>query len=104
MKIRKICDYLNNIGILQLESINNFLKIYSQLSQNKYKSKSDKFILALFSYITLLSKNDQLLYKTCSNIVNNYSNNMILHRYHYKYLIILLNLNFIQNIYYFFLN
>jgi len=82
MKIGKICDYLNNIGILQLESINNFLKIYSQLSQNKYKSKSDKFILALFSYITLLSKNDQLLYKTCSNIVNNYSNNMILHRYH----------------------
>ena len=82
MKIEKICDYLNNIGILQLESINNFLKIYSQLSQNKYKSKSDKFILALFSYITLLSKNEQLLYKTCSNIVNNYSNNMILHRYH----------------------
>ena len=104
MKIGKICDYLNNIGILQLESINNFLKIYSQLSQNKYKSKSDKFILALFSYITLLSKNDQLLYKTCSNIVNNYSNNMILHRYHYKYLIILLNLNFIQNSYHFCLN
>ena len=82
MKIEKICEYFNNIGILQLESIDNFLKIYSQLSQNKYKNKSDKVILALFSYINLISKNDKLLYETCRNIVNNYSNNMILKRYH----------------------
>ena len=82
MKIEKICEYFNNIGILQLENIDNFLKIYSQLSQNKYKNKSDKVILALFSYITLISKSDQLLYETCRNIVNNYSNNMILQRYH----------------------
>ena len=31
MKIEKICEYFNNIGILQLENINRFLKIYSQL-------------------------------------------------------------------------
>ena len=82
MKIEKICEYFNNIGILQLENIDNFLKIYSQLSQNKYKNKLDKVILALFSYINLISKNDQLLYEICRNIVNNYSNNMILKRYH----------------------
>jgi hypothetical protein len=82
MKIEKICEYFNNIGILQLENIGSFLKIYSQLSQNKYKNKSDKVILALFSYITLITKSDQLLYETCRNIVNNYSNNMLLKRYH----------------------
>ena len=82
MKIEKICEYFNNIGILKLENINSFLKIYSQLSFNQYKNKSDKLILALFSYITLLSKNEQLLFEISRNIVNNLSNTMALQRYH----------------------
>ena len=81
MRIEKICEYFNDIGILQLENINRFLKIYTQLSQNKYKNKSDKLILALFSYITLVSKNEQQLYDICKNIVNSFSNNQILYRY-----------------------
>ena len=81
MKIEKICEYFNDIGILQLEDIDTFLKIYTQLSQNKYKNKSDKLILALFSYITLVSKNEQQLYDICRNIVNCFSNKLILYRY-----------------------
>ena len=81
MKIEKICEYFNDIGLIQLENINRFLKIYTQLSQNKYKNKSDKLILALFSYITLVSKNEQQLYDICKNIVNSFSNNQILSRY-----------------------
>ena len=77
MRIEKICEYFNDIGILQLDNINRFLNIYSQLSQNKYKNKSDKLILALFSYITLISKNEQQLYDICKNIVNCFSNNLI---------------------------
>ena len=107
MKIEKICEYFNDIGILQLENINRFLKIYTQLSQNKYKNKSDKLILALFSYITLISKNEQQLYDICKNIVNCFSNNLILYRYralnmfnnifknkiHLKYILFLSKLN-----------
>ena len=81
MKIEKICEYFNNIGILQLENINRFLKIYSQLSHNKYRNKSDKIILALFSYMTLISKNENNLYEICKNIINKFLNNQILQKY-----------------------
>ena len=82
MKIEKICEYFNNIGLLQLENINRFLKIYSQLSHNKYRNKSDKLILALFSYMTLVSKNENNLYEICKNIINKFLNNQILKKYH----------------------
>jgi len=81
MKIEKICEYFNNIGILQIENINRFLKIYSQLSHNKYRNKSDKIILALFSYMTLASKNENNLYEICKNIINKFLNNQILQKY-----------------------
>ena len=87
MSIEKICEYLNDIGILQLENINNFLKIYTQISQNKFKNKSDNLILALFSYITLISKNEQHLYDICKNIVNSFTNNQILYRYRGIYML-----------------
>ena len=81
MTLEKICEYFNDIGILQLDNIEKFLKIYKQISQNNFKNKSDKTILALFTYITLISKNEQELYSICRNIVNNFTNNQILYRY-----------------------
>ena len=81
MKIEKLCEYLNEIGILQLDSINTFLKIYSQMSKNKYKDESDKSTLALFYYFSLISKTEQNLYDVCKNIIDSYSNNQILQRY-----------------------
>ena len=82
MNIEKICEYFNDIGILQIENINKFLNIYSQFSRNKYKSKADKLILTLFSYLTSISKNEQNLYNISKNIVNNFTNNQLLYRYH----------------------
>ena len=87
MSVEKICEYFNDIGILQLDDMNRFLKIYTQISQNKFKNKSDKLILSLFSYITQLSQNEQQLYDTCKNIVNSFSNSQILHRYKAIYMI-----------------
>ena len=86
MSVEKICEYLNEIGILQLEDMNRFFKIYSQISQNNFKNKLDKIILALFSYISYISKNEKQLYETCKNIVNNFSNNQILYRYRGLYM------------------
>ena len=81
MKIEKLCEYLNDIGLLQLSNINTFLKIYSQISHNKYKNPADKLALALFSYLGLVSKNEQHLYDICKNIVESFSNNQIIQRY-----------------------
>ena len=87
MKLEKICEYLNDIGILQLEDIDKFLKIYTQISHNHFKNSTDKLILALFSYITMISKNEQRLYNICKNIINCFSNNQILNRYRGLYMI-----------------
>ena len=87
MTLEKICEYLNDIGIIQLDNIDKFLKIYNQISQNNFKNKSDKLILALFTYITLVSKNEQQLYDICTNIINNFTNNQILYRYRALYII-----------------
>ena len=81
MKIEKLCEYLNEIGILQLDNINTFLKIFSQISKNKYKNVTDKLTMALFKYFTLISKTDQNLYDICRNIIDSYTNNQILQRY-----------------------
>ena len=81
MKIEKICEYLNNIGILQIENINEFLKIYFQVSHKRNNNQSNKLILALFSYVSLASKNKNYIYQICKNIVNNYSVNQTLYRY-----------------------
>ena len=86
MTLEKICEYFNDIGILQLENINRFLQIYNQISQNNIKNKSDKLILSLFSYITLISKNEHQLYDICKNIVNSFMNNQILYRYRAIYM------------------
>ena len=81
MKIEKLCEYLNEIGILQLDNINTFLKIFSQISKNKYKNVTDKLTMAFFKYFTLISKTDQNLYDICRNIIDSYTNNQILQRY-----------------------
>ena len=81
MKIEKICEYLNDIGLLQLNNISTFLKIYSNINNNKQKNELNKIILALFSYISSISKNEQQLYDICKNIINSFTNNQIVHRY-----------------------
>ena len=81
MKIEKICEYFNDIGLIKLNTINTFLKIYSQISKNKYKNESDKLVLALFSYLALASKSDQNLYDICKNIIDSLTNNEIIYRY-----------------------
>jgi len=42
MKIEKICEYFNEIGILEFEKINIFLGIYSKLNNEKYTRLIDK--------------------------------------------------------------
>ena len=77
MKIKKICEYLSDIGLLQMTDINQFLTIYSQIEQNKCKKETDRLKISLFSYINTMSKDDNQLFNMCRNIIDSFLNNQI---------------------------
>jgi hypothetical protein len=77
MKIKKICEYLSDIGLLQMTDINRFLTIYSQIDQNKCKKETDRLKISLFSYINTISKDDNQLFNMCRNIIDSFLNNQI---------------------------
>ena len=51
MKIEKLCEYFNEIGILEYENINIFLGIYSKLNNEKYSRIIDKLRDTLIIYL-----------------------------------------------------
>ena len=91
MSIQQLCDYLNEIGILDMNNIKQFLQITTYMINNKIKNKSNKSVndiykISLFSYIRKLNDNDQNLYFTCSNIINSYKRYIILKKYNSLFL------------------
>ena len=89
--MEKLCEYFNDIGLLELNNINTFLKIYSNISPNNYDNKNERIVHALYSYLSLITKNDQQLYDISKNVVDSFSNNQIVNRYK--------GLNLINNIF-----
>ena len=85
MKIEKICEYFNDIGILEVNNIDSFLRIYSQLNTKRFRNKMEQLKLALFSYIKTVSRNDSNLYNLCKNIVDGFTNNQIVQKYRSLY-------------------
>ena len=81
MKIKKICEYLCDIGLLEIKDINYFLQIYSQIENSKCKRELDKLKISLFSHFNNVSKNDNQLFKLCRNIVDSFINNQIVLKY-----------------------
>ena len=87
MKFEKICEYFNDIGILEINNIDTFLRIYSQLNNKRFRNEMEQLKLALFSYIKTVSKNDSQLYNLCKNIVDGFTNNRIVQKYRSLYMI-----------------
>ena len=81
MKIKKICEYICDIGLLGIKDINYFLKIYSQIDNNKCSREVDKLKISLFSYINSISKDDKLLFQICRNIIDSFVNSQIVLKY-----------------------
>ena len=71
IKIEKLCEYLVNFGLLKADDLISFLKINSQISQNKNNDK-EQLILTLFSYLASVSKNEQQLYDISKNIIESF--------------------------------
>ena len=81
MNLEKVCEYLNDIGILEYDNVNKFLEIYSKLNSEEYHSNFDKIKQTLCIYIkNLFLKNDKLLI-LCDNIIKAFSNYQLILKY-----------------------
>ena len=91
MNIQQFCDYLNEIGIIDIENIKHFLQISTYMINNNNQNNTNKSIndiykIALFSYIREINVDDKNLYSTCSNVINSYKRYIILKKYNSLFL------------------
>ena len=107
MEVEKICQYLNEIGIIEYENVNIFLNIYSTLNDKKYSSEIEKIIDALKKYLNDNFIKNNKTSKLCESIVSSYNtyqliskykslnnmNNILLNKLKSKYIIFFLNLS-----------
>ena len=107
MEVEKICQYLNEIGIIEYENVNIFLNIYSTLNDKKYSSEIEKIIDALKKYLNDNFIKNNKTSKLCESIISSYNtyqliskykslnnmNNILLNKLKSKYIIFFLNLS-----------
>ena len=88
MKIEEICEYLNELGILDIKHTSVFLNFYSgfimnnkQFKKNNF-SEDNTFKIILFTYLKNIISNDKELYEMCSNIISSHTKNKLIRQYH----------------------
>ncbi len=78
----KIYEYFNDIGIVDYDNINLFLNIYSDILKNKsYKNKDELLKRSLFSYMKVISNDENKLYEYSNRVINSFKNNQIISKY-----------------------
>ena len=78
----KIYEYFNDIGIVDYDNINLFLNIYSDILKNKsYKNKDELLKRSLFSYMKIISNDENKLYEYSNRVINSFKNNQIISKY-----------------------
>ena len=91
MNIQQLCDYLNEIGIIDIDNIKHFLEITTYMINNNIQNESNKstndiYKISLFSYIREINEDDKNLFFTCSNIINSFKRFIILKKYNSLFL------------------
>ena len=87
MKIEELCQYLNELGILDIKHTSIFLSLYSNFMLNNKQSKNPQYSegntlkIILFAYLKKIVLNDKELYQICSNIINLYTKNKLIRLY-----------------------
>ena len=81
MKIEKICEYFNEIGILEYENINIFLEIYSKLSYKNYLRLTDKLRDTLTIYFNNNFIKTNTISKLCDSILSSFNNYQLILKY-----------------------
>ena len=78
----KICEYFNDIGLIDYDNVNLFLNICSEIiKKNNFKKNSDIFITSLFSYMKIISKNEKQLFEYSNRTINAFYNNQLISKY-----------------------
>ena len=100
----KVCEYFNDIGIIDYDNVNDFLQIYSEIAfKNNYNSKNDILRNTIFSYMKLISQNDTLLFEYARRTLNSFINFQLVSKYKsIKVLKSILNIKIKNIIVYFF--
>ena len=85
IKLEEICEYLKEMGILDINTIPIFLSLYIGYFKinNKKKKQSKKtedntFKIILFSYLKRVISSYKELYQICSNIISSDNKNKII--------------------------
>ena len=81
MNIGKICDYLYDIGILDINSIEDFLLLHENISLKNANKNDNNLALTLTTYLTQKFNSKQSLNNLSENIINSYSNHIVIKRY-----------------------
>ena len=83
MNIEQICEYLNEIGILDMNSIKDYLTLTTNIfNENRnYKSINDVYKISLFAFLRGVNNDDKSLYFLCSNIISSYNRYNLIKKY-----------------------
>ena len=87
MKIEEICEYLNELGILDIKHTPIFLSLYSNFHVNNTKfkqthnSEDNTYKIILFAFLKKAISNEKELYQICSNIISSYNKNRLVRLY-----------------------
>ena len=87
MNIEQLCEYLNEVGILDINNIKNYLEMFTNIigSNCRNKSINDVYKISLFAYIRGINNSDKNLYILCSNIINSYNRYNLIKKYNFLY-------------------
>ena len=78
----KICEYFNDIGLVDYDNVNLFLDIYSEIvKKNNLKNINDILTTALFSFMKIISKDEKQLFDYANRTINAFYNNQLISKY-----------------------
>ena len=85
MNVLQICNYLNEIGILDIENVKNYLSLISNINNNKSNDKSinDIYKISLFVFLRGINNSDKNLYLLCANVINSYNKYSLIKKYNF---------------------
>ena len=81
MFVEKICEYLSEIGVLNIDNIDSFLRIHTTLPDRQFNNNSEKLQYSLFTYLKEQLKTDDFLFQFSKEIINSYANSQLVTKF-----------------------
>ena len=89
MNIEQFCEYLNEIGILEMRDLTNFLTNTTNLiclnnknnPQNKIQSINEIFKISLFNHLRFYTQEDSLIFTLSGNIIKSFKQYQLIKKY-----------------------